>query len=239
MKVFLLAGQSNMRGQSRTDLLDDTMLPIKNLIFYENSCSPSQVGFNYKKSSVFTHGPEIGFADQMCRHLEGEEFIIIKYSENGSSLYDWSPKWNKKQAKITEMPSYGSLYNKATNVVDSVLEQYQTTLSGICWMQGCRDSKFKRPANEYFDNFKLLIESFRKRYGDIPVAYGKVSPPGDGRFKYKDIVRAHQERASVEILKMTIICTDEFEKPDNLHYGLSGNLSLGKSFADIMHSESQ
>ena len=279
MKVFLLAGQSNMRGQSFTSRsktsLDNTVM------YYENSATKSTPGFVYNidkekkqiisrkarrifretltivgindtdvdnfkiainglllkfnSANTYTHGPEIGFINEMQNKLGGEPFVVIKYSENGSSLYDWSPQWTLEQSNITKGSglSYGPLFEKTTLIVDSILSQHQAELSGICWMQGCRDAKFLGSSNEYFDNFKNLIESFRGRYGEIPVAYGRINPPSD-KFPYESIVREHQERAMVEIPKMTMICTDKLKKADGLHYDLEANLLLGKYFANIM-----
>jgi len=236
MKVFLLAGQSNMRGQSHTNKL--TKMSIKNCIYYENTKNQSRIGYTIKLDSnknIFTHGPEIGFASRMQKLLKKEKFVVVKYSENGSSLYDWDPNWTKEKAKITKTPSYGSLFNKTLRVLDSVLDLHKAQLSGICWMQGCRDSRFKGPANKYFDNFKFLIESFRNRYGNVPVVFGRVSPPNDGRFPHKDVVRLHQERAAIKIPKLTMINTDGFSKPDNLHYSLESNSLLGQKFAEKIH----
>ena len=113
LKVYIMAGQSNMQGRARDHTLPhmkshpdtahmaDKMVdekgkfrPIKNVWIaalgvkknQEEKMGPLSIGFGYDGGSGIKIGPEMGFGITMQEHLK-EPVLIIKTSWGGKSLF--------------------------------------------------------------------------------------------------------------------------------------------------------
>lgn len=190
VKVFILAGQSNMEGAGRIEgdpghnegkgslsSLADNDPKYAHLrkgaggwaeredvsIWYLGRKGKLAPGFGAKSSSI---GPELGFG-----HVMGETFdapvLLIKTAWGGKSL-----------AKDFRPPSSGGevgpYYSEMITHVKTVLEnlkkefpQYQDgyEIVGFGWHQGWNDGCDMAMSREYEENLKNLIRDVRKELG--------------------------------------------------------------------------
>ena len=227
MTAFIMAGQSNMVGQGLVNQLSKEMIDhCDNVMIYE----PYNVPF--RLDQIHTHqrtfGPEVGFGIEASR--KHKTVVIIKMARDGASLFSWKPKWTKWQAEITGNVIYGPLYNKLISYAKLVMRATESKLGGIMWMQGERDARFQKAGTAYKENFKFLIDSFRKDFQIVPFVFGRINPPPG--YKWRGDVRKAQLRIPKEIKMTKMVNTDDCEmKKDNLHYSNSGLLQIGTRFA--------
>ena len=200
-KVFLFAGQSNMEGRAKARQLSANDLKRLSLVadriqFYYNHepVTPLQVTEPVKEIQEIynltqSFGPELFFGIELAERYPNEEFIFIKLAIGGTSLYgSWNPYWSKEKAQLMEELEEPKLYDDFLEYIHQVLENYKPKeyeIIGMLWVQGETDSGVKKwgekPANEYGNNLRKLIERIRTDLG-IPqmpfvmfqVGYGKV-----------------------------------------------------------------
>ena len=188
-KVFLLAGQSNMDGRADGDKLSSTDLErLKKagakIKFYYNHhpVTPLQLttppGYVQKKFNLkHTFGPELFFGINLHEAHPQEEYIFIKRSIGGTTLYGcWNPYWTEEKAKVTGEENKPKLFSDFINYTKDVLSRYDTSeyeICGMLWVQGESDSNKKfgdLPAKTYGDNLINLIKETRKQLNvpDLP-----------------------------------------------------------------------
>ena len=201
IKVFFLAGQSNMDGRARAYRLteeDKARLKKagKNVTLYYNHQPPVPLQvttpdeFVQKKfdtKQVF--GPELFFGIKMSEAYPDDQIILIKRSQGGMSLYGaWNPEWSEEKAQLMNEENEPQLYKDFLSYAHSVLSQYDTSEYKICamlWVQGETDSNIKKygtaPADSYEANLKKLISGIRTGFSvhELPfiifqVGHGKV-----------------------------------------------------------------
>ncbi len=222
LKVFVLAGQSNMFGAGANieDLPEELQKPQKDvLVFQKDAWIPLDPG---KATDTGKHfGPEVTFGQIMTKEL-GEPIGIIKLSVGGTNL---AVEWNPDNQKLL------SLYSKLVKIVKEAQKSRPIVICGMLWMQGERDSKFEDMAKDYQKNLPHLIESARKDFGvkDMPFACGRVNSNKD----FVDLVRKAQESCDLPGYKM-VDCDDLAKISDHLHYSSKGQMELGKKFAAAM-----
>ena len=114
-------------------------------------------------------GPELFFGIELAENYPDEEFIFIKRSKGGTSLYGcWNPDWSGEKAALMNELEQPKLYSDFVNYVKSVLENYDAhnyEVSGMLWVQGETDSAIKKwgeePARTYGKNLRNLIQRTR------------------------------------------------------------------------------
>lgn len=184
-KVFLFAGQSNMEGRADGAQLSEEdrqrLHKISNRIqFYYNHqpVTPLQLTTpkNYIKRKFDLNesfGPELFFGIELAEKYPDEEFIFIKRSKGGTSLYGcWNPDWTEEKAKLVNELDQPQLYSDFVNYVKSVLGGYgpdDYEIKGMLWVQGETDSAVKKwgeePARTYGKNLRKLIKRTRAELG--------------------------------------------------------------------------
>ena len=197
-KVFLLAGQSNMDGRGDFSKLSDDELKklafaqqkikyyykgtannIKLPIIIDGVLSATDpwnfVKKKFRISKCF--GPELFFGIELSKRYPENEFLLIKRSEGGTSLYGaWNPNWTYEKAKLKEEEHKNKLFQDFINTVDKQLSKlparsYQ--IVGMLWVQGESDSGQKHgplPSEKYSQNLTELIKKVRDYYNvnDMP-----------------------------------------------------------------------
>lgn len=222
LKVFVLAGQSNMVGMRALveELPEDLKGDNPNVLFFDGEkWIPLAAGKTEEKG----FGPEITFAKKV-QAAWGEPIGIIKLSKGGSMLAThWNPK---KQGD--------SFYKQLLAKVEVARGSRPIEIVGMLWMQGESDAVNENRAGPYADNLKLLIDSLRAEFA-TPTMYflaGRVNPPPD-KYPQADTVRKAQEQCPAA--NYAYIDCDTLEKgPDGLHYNTRGYLEMGNRFADAM-----
>ena len=201
IKVFFLAGQSNMEGRARAyNLTDEDKARLEkakqNVTLYYNHEEPvplqvttpkKYVQNKFETEQVF--GPELFFGINLAEAYPDQKFIFIKRSKGGMSLYGaWNPNWTEEKAKAMNEDDDPKLYSDFVAYAHSVLKDYDESeyeLCGMLWVQGETDSGKKKygtlPAETYEENLTNLIAGVRTEFSspELPfiifqVGNGKV-----------------------------------------------------------------
>jgi hypothetical protein len=221
LKVFILAGQSNMVGAAAniSELPEDLKGDQKIALFFDGITWEAIAPGKTERKGF---GPEISFTLKLSTGIK-EPVGIIKHSVAGSNLAQhWSPANSK------------SLYTKLSKKVKAAGQTRRIEIVGMVWMQGESDSRDKNMAEAYSKNLADFIQTSRKDFKSPAMFFvaGRVNPPKD-RFPHVDIVRKAQEECKMP--GFTFVDCDTLEKTrDRLHYNTRGLVDMGYRFADAM-----
>lgn len=226
VKVFLLAGQSNMAGSGQqADLPVELQSPQDDILFYEGS---SLTTLRPRGNGGF--GPEITFGRTIADAFPNDTFAIIKHAVGGTDLdYAWDPVVGNQYANFRGKIIRG-LYelNNAGHTTEIV---------GMLWTQGERDVSIGTSA-AYETNLNGLIADVRTRYGtDLPFFVSQLSSGQTDLVERSsqaefDAVRNAQAAVAANDPNTHLIVTDDFELwSDALHFNSAGQIALGEAFA--------
>jgi len=195
IKLFIMAGQSNMAGHGLIDSLPDNYRQFKNVhIYHAMSTTPDNPSNGQSKwkeltpghghrfeiygSNIFTSdlfGPEIGFANNLSAKFPNDTICIIKYARGGSSLkYGISStgSWLNENEGIANSQSLILL-----NTINNGIKELSTYLQlkeavnieklGFIWLQGEADASYnEESAKEYGDRFSYFHTQLAQNLSD-------------------------------------------------------------------------
>lgn len=179
IKIFLLAGQSNMDGRAKArDLSDDDRKRLtraqQNVTLYYNfgegqPLDAAKVADHLAKKfgadSLF--GPELFFGIELSEKYPDNKIVLIKRSKGGMSLYGaWDPDWDKEHAAFMNEEEAPKMYSEFVEYSRKVLSSFDKDsyeLCGMLWVQGEADSKRSgpAPAEAYEANLRKLVNRVR------------------------------------------------------------------------------
>lgn len=109
-----------------------------------------------EKPGIKNHGMELPVVNRLEKLFPDNDIYVIKYGPNGRSLYqDWQPKGTNG--------CYGRWLDWYTKAMAQLSKEYpEVRVIGLYWDQGEADTSH---AQEYADNLKNLIATFRKDSG--------------------------------------------------------------------------
>ncbi|MFN3168052.1 MAG: sialate O-acetylesterase, partial [Phycisphaeraceae bacterium] len=226
IKVFLLAGQSNMDGRAPASGLPtnpvNLQLPQADILFYEGGNLRT-----LRPDSGTDFGPEITFGRSIADEMAGDAFGLIKYGVGGTDLHnDWDP-------------ATGGTYNTFRNIVTNGLNAlagagHTYEIVGMLWTQGERDAKTNRTTAQYEFDLNEFIADIRTNYGaDLPFLLSRLSS-GQTNINPTQLssIRTAQQNVADNDPLAFMIDTDGFGiKGDNLHFNAAGQIALGEAFA--------
>ncbi len=222
LKVFILAGQSNMEGKGAVNTLEylgedpeyghllDSIYKggqwvVRDDVFidYLGRSGPLTVGFGSKGGPHGGKiGPELGIGTVLGEAYD-EKVLLIKTA--------WGGKDVAKDFLPPSMGGPGEFYTKMIENVDRVLADIGSVVPGyndegyeICgfiWFQGWNDMVNKEKTAAYAERFTAFIDDIRKHWDvpNLPVVIGEL---GSGGFKASGGVSrfraAQSEVAAVE-----------------------------------------
>ncbi len=255
MKVFILAGQSNMVGWGDSLKASEELRKGNDrvLMFENGTWQPLKP---FKKASrgqrrfgmtEFSFGPEVAFAHAMAEAWPDETIGIVKYSVGGTSILTWKPNWSKADADRVGQARHGALYKKLMAKLEKAGSGRDLEIVGFLWLQGGGDMKKVDVAQEYLGNLKSLVAAVRKDAGvaELPFLFGSPRSRGipddlsalvpkrrEERYPAAEWVLKAQWDAQQAILHATMVILRDIEKhPMNVHYNTAGQLKAGKLFA--------
>ena len=253
IKVFLLAGQSNMEGRADGNKLtpqdrerlrkaqDRVQLafnyePIRPLDAVRASEEIAEI---YKRDLIF--GPELFFGITMSEAWPQERILLVKVTAGATSLHgSWNPDWREDKAAAMGEEGAPKLYSALTAYVKQVLSGYGNDEYEICamlWVQGETDAGNETAARAYGDNLKNLIESIRHHVGreTLPFLLFQV---GHGEV-VEGMKRTAREVPNVTLIPQSLdpISLDFYQKMENGHYEYEGMKKLGHRFAELFLSQ--
>jgi len=255
MKVFVLAGQSNMVGWGDSRKLPEPMRKgnPRVLMFEQGRWQPLRPCVKARKNqekfgmTEFSFGPEIRFAHEIAQAWPDETIGIIKLAVGGTSILAWKPDWSKQDADRVRQGQHGSLYEKLVTKVKQAGQKRDIELAGFLWLQGGGDMKNVAVAKEYLDNLKSLVAALRSDAGNstMPALWGtmrRTQDPDDlsdlvpsrvdGPYPAVEYVLKAQWQARDEISNSRVVVLRDIEThPMNVHYNTAGQLQVGRLFA--------
>jgi len=249
IKVFILAGQSNMEGRADGKKLtprDKKRLrkvqgrvqiafnyePIGELDVVK---PPEEIGAIYKREFIF--GPELFFGIALAETWPDEKILLIKRTEGATSLHGcWNSDWSEDKAAAMGEEHEPKLYTELITYVKQVLSGYRRDEYEICaflWVQGETDTKNETAAAEYGNNLRNFVTHIRNDMGDtrlpfilFQVGYGKV---------VEGMKQVEQELPYVTLIPQSIdpLSKEFYQKMGNGHYNYAGMKKLGGRFASL------
>ena len=258
MKVFILAGQSNMVGWGDSLKLPEELRKGNDrvLMFENGTWQPLQP---FKKASrgqrkfgmtEFSFGPEVAFAHAMAEAWPDETIGVVKFAVGGTSVLAWKPNWSKEDADRVGQGRHGSLYKKLMAKLEMAGGDRDLEIVGFLWLQGGGDMKKVDVAQEYLENLKSLVAAVRKDAGvaELPFVFGSPRSRGipddlsahvpkrrEERYPAAEWVVKAQWDAQQAIPQATMVILRDIEKhPMNVHYNTAGQLKAGKLFAQAV-----
>jgi len=232
LKVFLLAGQSNMVGQGQADELPEALRQTPANVQFagrDGRLGPARLAGRL--------GPEISFAHAMASAWPDEQIVIIKYARGGTSALAWSPEWTKEGAAITQNDNVGPLFDHLMETLESVKRRHNIEVAAMLWAQGGRDAKYEKAAAQYEENLKKIIAAARKRVGnpEMPFLVARTVDVPKRGFPFVDQVREAQTRVVKQDPHAAMILTDDLsQKRDNIHFDTKGQVEQGRRFAKAL-----
>ena len=246
LKVFLLAGQSNMAGADsvvpdppgfQSTAADRatrfTMAPIP-----EGDQSMQYVPWGeirgHQAKNRLVHGPEVGFARAL--HAAGwRNVAIVKVHANFSRDVQTWP-WGEG----------GALFNAWTKFIDARLAEikaqgYSIQVCGFLWHQGIDDAIHGPLASRYERNLGDLIGVLRKRYSarnapfvlarsvNSPIAKGIT---GGGDDSPMAVVRRAQVKVGESVPLAAWINVDDLPNVNTHHFSAESQLVIGQRYGE-------
>ena len=250
MKVFILAGQSNMEGRADGNKLlprdlerlskvqekvqlaynSEPIVPLK-------AVKPStEIEEIYNRELIF--GPELFFGIELSEAWPDEKILLIKLSEGGTSLHGcWHPEWSEDKAIVMGEEEETKLYCALIEYVEQTLSEYKKDEYEICamlWVQGETDAGNKIAAAAYERNLQQFIshigqdlENDRLPFLLFQVGHGKV---------VEGMMKTAQLLPNVTLIPQSLDPTsgDFYPKMENGHYNYEGMKELGERFAEYL-----
>lgn len=244
IKLFILAGQSNMVGyqSNLAELPPHLQENFPQVLWYnsqnqwETLQTPTEpLPFSQSVANRQGFGPEISLGYRLSSYLK-TPIALVKYAQNGTNLErDWNP----------HLPD--SLYRQTLARVEAAIADlsargYRVEIAGFFWMQGESDAK-NDPymAGNYQPNLTRFILQLRRDlsqpqllfvYGLIPVVNNQTTDPF-GIFHYGDRVRTGQFQVNNIVPHTRAVETLDLSRyRDNLHFDSPGLIQLGYRLAD-------
>ena len=249
LKVFILAGQSNMEGRAdANNLLPDDLQRLsktqKNvqLAFNREPVGPlkavkasPEIAEIYNREFIF--GPELFFGISLSEAWPDSNILLIKLSRGSTSLHgSWHPDWSEDKATVMGEEDETRLYSSLIDYIERTLSRfknYEYEICAILWVQGESDSGNEIAAEEYGRNLENFISSIRQdlRIDSLPflffqVGHGKVV---EGMKKVAEVV------PDVILIPQSLEpkSKDFYQKMENGHYNYEGMKKLGLKFAEV------
>jgi len=259
-KVVVLAGQSNMEGNSWSSYLSKHYTTSQ-IDEYINGYSTSKIVWNdswgnFKNISPYVDvklgqgtdenhfGPELAIAQTIDKAHRGETIYFIKFGWGGSNLIN---QWRSPSSGAT-----GPLWTEFISFVKDSLailkfKGLDPQICALCWMQGESDSDTVDVANQYYGRLSNFVKDFRSEFEAY--TYG----PGIGFVdayisnsiawaQYKIINEAKQKFADEDILNVAIdtialnlsFMSEPYYNVDIYHYDSDGMIGLGTAFGNAL-----
>lgn len=249
IKVFILAGQSNMEGRADAnkllprdlERLSKAQKNVRLAYNYEPVCPlkavkpSSEIAEIYKRELIF--GPELFFGIALSEAWPDEKILLIKRTEGATSLHGcWNPEWSKDKAEAIGEEHGTKLYQTLIEYVDQVLSGYEKDEYDICamlWVQGETDAGNEIAAAAYGRNLQQFIRRIRQDLENetlpfflFQVGHGKV---------VEGMKQTTQLVPNVTLISQSLepMSANFYPKMENGHYNYEGMKKLGQRFAEV------
>ena len=242
VRVYILAGQSNMSGCDDVRNIDPTWQATLHepMVYWDMQTPnpgfvPLTPGTSTASCSLvapeFFFGPELSFGRELVEMYPDEQVLLIKFAVGGTDLYS---QWTTPTG---EFPMGGPLWIQLKLTIDNALNDllaqgYEYQIDGFLWMQGESDADKQFRANAYQTKLTNFIASMRTHTGraDMPFVLGRIRNAGQ---PHAQKVRDAQVAVATADPNTCWFDTDDLPwLPDGIHYDEPSMITLGQRFAD-------
>ncbi len=257
LRVFVLAGQSNMQGYGTIDDPENDPGSLIDVIQKDVHGEWSKIGTNnnwttledawiyLEQNGQPIHsnvtvgqgansnliGPELMFAHQLDEYYE-DPILIIKTAWGGKSLgQDFRPP----SAGGTTGESYNAMIQKVKEVTQNLGTEFPNIgasdyeISGFAWFQGWNDGASQDFLNEYESNLYHLVNDVRKDLGqpNLPVV---IASSGQGGFEIINDSWVQSMQNVISLAQENVGCND------SLYGGRAGFVNTKPFYRNLSES---
>ncbi|MCH8823274.1 MAG: sialate O-acetylesterase [Planctomycetes bacterium] len=245
IKVFVLAGQSNMQGHGLLRTIDwlgedeeygHLLKTLKNedgswsvrddvWIYYPRNPNTTKqgnltVGFGANNNKI---GPELMFGHIVGDHFENQ-VLLIKAAWGGKSLAE---DFRPPSSGGTTGPYYNEMIKIVVDALSNIKEHFPDyqgqgyEIAGFIWFQGWNDMVDEKRVAEYEENLVNLIKDVRKdlKTPNLPFVVGELGVGGPEEAKKNkriaDIRKAQAAPANLEEFSGNVACVKTSKYWDN------------------------
>ena len=237
MKVFVLAGQSNMLGGAPIEDLPLEFINPRPDVLYQfrldGEFDHDTIGWEQLRPLEpgypgTTYASELSFGAAMADRL-GESIAIVKVAASGTSLNNhWNP-FNPT-----------GIYTWFTDKVDASLAQltalgHEPSIAGFVWVQGEGDANLLITARAYEHHLNTFIQQVRTdlETPDMPFLFNELH--ADAQRLFGDELRQSQRNVALAASNAYLVNADDLQLlSDNLHFTGAMQVELGRRFADVL-----
>jgi hypothetical protein len=256
VKLFVLAGQSNMAGRAPASGLPTRLQTPPPRVQMDYVCSFGARSPKPEESEVVApdphrskgrvallpsprhsttpgehFGPEIGFGHVLAAQWPEQRILIVKHGRGGTSLAeDWHPD-GKGRVR---------LYRELLDQVQHAIRDFQITgaaaeIAAMVWCQGEADTTRRDWADEYENNLTALLFRVRRDLNapQLPVI---LCLTGDGRSNPKMLfapaVRRAQQNVAAKDPRTMLVSGDDLPLLDHVHFDATAQVKLGQRIAE-------
>ncbi len=225
LRLFVLAGQSNMAGRGMVDPATNKSHPNIFMLNKEGKWVPAVHPIHYDKS-VAGVGLGMSFAKELVKENPDMKIGLIPTACGGSSISTWKPGGYHGQTKSHP-------YDDAIKRIRTALKSGK--LEGILWHQGESDSNPARSA-KHEEELTQLIQRFRTelKASELPFIIGQL-----GQFSQRPwnedrmVVDFAQRKVAIRDPKVAFVKSDGLQcKSDNVHFDTPSLIEFGKRYAE-------
>jgi len=234
--VFLLLGQSNMKGRGEvpTEQVDDPRIVMMHLQDNQWYCARHPLHIRAEQDPLDRHddagvGPGLDFARQIAARFPHSRIALVPGAVGGSGIERW----------VKGAPLYEAAIKRAKLALAQGPAGH-TRLRGILWMQGEREAREKERADVYQEKLDGMIRAMRADLGqpDLLFIASTVGPVLD-----TDVMKArYPYRAEVNGILLDLpkrvpfsMCIDARDLTghigDALHYNTPSQQEIGRRLA--------
>lgn len=235
LRLFVLAGQSNMSGRGRVDVQARTPVPggyvfgndYRWRVLREPVDDTTRQVDPVSKDAAVGVSPARAFAKVVRAARPNEAVGVIPCAKGGSSMQEWQPS-------LRENTLYGACLKRvrAAGVVGDV--------AGVLFFQGetdaltPSDSSRAHVAERWGPAFERFVVRWRQDLDvpDLPVVFAQIGSLGADSSKFQNWRAIQQQQARVSGPNVQMIRTRGLPLRDELHYTTEGYRVIGRRFAD-------
>jgi hypothetical protein len=235
LKLFILAGQSNMSGRGKVPASLQKTNP-KVFVFgndyqwklaVEPIDSPAGQLDTISEDLDAGFSPAMSFAEKLLESEPGILIGLIPCAKNSTSISAWN-----RDTRVTTL--YGSCLNRIQQA------SQMGTPAGILFYQGETDAsdpllyptKGIIPTDLWAGKFGGMVQNWRADLGspNLPVVFAQLATHGDPKsFINWEAIKQQQESVNLPFCRM--VTTDDLTVVDGVHLSIESYQELGKRFA--------
>ncbi|QOY92191.1 sialate O-acetylesterase [Paludibaculum fermentans] len=220
MKLFLLAGQSNMAGRGVITPEDQAPIPGVFALNKEMSWVPAVDPIHFDKP-IAAAGLARSFALTLLRFAPQQRIGLVPAAMGGSSLDEWQPG--------------GALFAQAIQRAKAAAPG--GTFSGILWHQGEADSGKEELARSYTARWVPMMTALRGELGspELPVVVGQLGEflrTTEGGCPFSGVVNEHLAQLPLRARRVGFVSSSRLkDKGDLIHFDTAGLHEFGRRYA--------